>query len=48
MVQDERAFLTRHGLPLPVELAPQPAAIDHPADDSDLPENSDLPEEEEV
>ena len=37
MIQDERAFLTHHGLPLPVDLKPQPPAIDHPADDSDLP-----------
>lgn len=38
MIQDERDFLTHRGLPLPLELTPQPAAIDHPADDSDLPE----------
>lgn len=37
MIQDERDFLTHHGLPLPVDLKPQPPAIDHPADDSDLP-----------
>ena len=38
MIDEERDFLTKYGITPPADRAPQPPAIDHPADDSDLPE----------
>ena len=37
MIDEERDFLTTYGI-TPPDRTPQPPAIDHPADDSDLPE----------
>lgn len=38
MIDEEREFLTTYGITPPKDRTPQPSAIDHPADDSDLPE----------